>query len=122
MTHRQSQRAGLEVRAIILHFEPSKAEIHRWVGQWFQDHEVYHFIARIMPSIKTLSMRHYRKGSQLRRAGLIHWRKSLLQVVLPDQRLAWFLSLQYEPALNSEHEKIKWSPKQPGAPEPHIFA
>ncbi|MGD0461669.1 MAG: hypothetical protein ABSB74_04190 [Tepidisphaeraceae bacterium] len=112
---------ALEDRAIILHFEPSNAEIHRRVGEWFQDHEVYRFIARIMPSIKTLSMRHYRKGSQLRRAGLADWRKSLLQMVLPDQRLAWFLSLQYEPALNSEHERIKRFTKATGCSRATYF-
>ncbi len=50
---------ALEDRAIILHFDPPNSEVHRRVGEWFQDHEVYRFIARILPSIKVLSMRHY---------------------------------------------------------------
>jgi hypothetical protein len=112
---------ALEDRAIILHFDPTNAEIHRRVGDWFEDMEVYRFIARLLPSIKALSMRHYRKGSQLRRAGLADWRKSLLQMVLPDHRLASFLSLQYEPALNSEGEKIKRFAKVTGCPRATYF-
>ena len=60
----------LEDRAIILYFNPSNAEIHRRVGEWFQDPEVYAFVARIMPFITSISMRHYCKGSQLRQARL----------------------------------------------------
>ena len=40
---------ALEDRAIILHFDPSNAEVHRRVGEWFQDPEVYEFIQIIMP-------------------------------------------------------------------------
>jgi hypothetical protein len=97
---------ALEDRAIILHFNPSNAEVHRSVGEWFQDSEVYGFIAKIMPSVSEISMRHYCKGSQLRRAGLPDWRNSLLQMVLSDPRLACVASLQHEPTLKSEQEKV----------------
>jgi hypothetical protein len=98
---------ALEDRAIILHFDPSNQEVHRRVGEWFQDQEVYGFIARIMPGIKALSMRHYCKGSQLRRAGLSDWRNSLLQMIIPDPRLSCIMAMQYEPALCSERERIE---------------
>ena len=98
---------ALEDRAIILHFNPPNAEVHRRVGEWFQDREVYEFIARIMPFITSLSMRHYCKGSQLRRARLPDWRNGLLQMVLPDPRLACIVALQYEPGLTSERERVE---------------
>lgn len=41
-----------------------------------------------MPIVPTISMRHYGKGSQLRRAGLTEWRNSLLQMISPDRRAA----------------------------------
>jgi hypothetical protein len=93
---------ALEDRAIILHFDPSNAEVHRRVGEWFQDPEVYEFIAGIMPSFSPISMRHYCKGSQLRRAGLPDWRSSVLQMILSDPRLACVASLQHEPTMLSE--------------------
>lgn len=97
---------ALEDRAIILHFDPSNQEVHRRVGEWFQDREVYEFIERIMTVTKALSMRHYCKGSQLRRAGISDWRNSLLQMVLPDPRMACLVALQYEPALASEQARL----------------
>ena len=33
-------------RAIVLHFDPPDAEVHRQVGRWFADPEVYAFVAR----------------------------------------------------------------------------
>jgi hypothetical protein len=98
---------ALEDRAIILHFDPSNAEVHRRVGEWFHDDEVFSFIAQVMPSIRAVSMRHYCKGSQLRRAGLSDWRNSLLQMVLSDTRLACVASLQHDSAPRSEREKIE---------------
>ena len=98
---------ALEDRAIILHFNPPNTEVHRRVGEWFQDREVYEFIASIMPFITSLSMRHYCKGSQLRRARLPDWRNSLLQMVLPDPCLACIVALQYEPGLTSERERVE---------------
>lgn len=97
---------ALEDRAIILHFDPSKLEVHRRVGEWFQDEAVYDFIAGILPSITDLSMRHYCKASQLRRAGLEDWQTSLLQMVLPDPRLACVAALQQRPSLESERERV----------------
>jgi hypothetical protein len=97
---------ALEDRAIILHFHPSNAEMHRRVGEWFDDAEVYAFLARVVDAAPTLSMRHYTKGSQLRRAGLDDWRSSLLQMVLPDPQLACVLALQYEPAFPVEEERV----------------
>jgi len=97
---------ALEDRAIILHFGPSNAEVHRRVATWFRDDEVYQFIAGIMPFIQSLSMRHYWKGSQLRRAGLADWRHSLLQMVLTDPQIAWVAALQHEPGLLSERARV----------------
>lgn len=98
---------ALEDRAIILHFDPPKAEIHRRVGEWFRDAEIYRFIDGVLPLITELSMRHYCKGSQLRRAGLPDWRSNLLQMVLPDQRMACVAALQFETALQSEEARVE---------------
>ena len=97
---------ALEDRAIILHFDPSNQEVHRRVGEWFEDQEVYEFIAELMPHDQAVSMRHYCKGSQLRRAGLSDWRNSLLQMILPESRLACLVALQFEPVPRSEQERV----------------
>lgn len=98
---------ALEDRAIVLHFNPSNDEVHRKVGEWFDDPEVYEFLGRIMAVVPTISMRHYCKGSQLRRAGLADWRISLLQMAIPDTREACVIGVQHDPNLQSEQQRIE---------------
>lgn len=97
---------ALEDRAIILHFCPPNGEVHRKVGEWFDDREVYDFLGKLLPVVPAISMRHYCKGSQLRRAGLDDWRNSLLQMVIPDRRDACAIAVQHDPALSSEQERV----------------
>ena len=97
---------ALEDRAIILHFDPPNSEVHRKVGQWFVDSEVYEFLGQFISAIPAVSMRHYCKGSQLRRAGLADWRNNLLQMAMPDSRLAWFMTVQHDPDLRSEQQRV----------------
>jgi hypothetical protein len=98
---------ALEDRAIVLHFNPSNDEVHRRVGEWFDDPEVYEFLGRVMAVVPTISMRHYCKGSQLRRAGLADWRISLLQMAIPDTREACVISVQHDPNLQSEQQRVE---------------
>jgi hypothetical protein len=98
---------ALEDRTIVLHFEPSNAEVHRKVSECFQDAEVYRLIGETMPAIPAISMRHYCKGAQLRRAGLPDWRMNLLQMILPDPRLACIAALQHEASLRSEEQRAR---------------
>lgn len=98
---------AIEDRAIILHFNPSSDEVHRKVREWFDDPEVYEFLEKLMPMMPAVSMRHYRKGSQLRRAGLTDWRTSLLQMVISDRRAACVLAMQHDPSLRSEEERVE---------------
>lgn len=97
---------ALEDRAIILHFCPPNDEVHRKVGQWFDDADVYAFLAHLLPIVPAISMRHYCKGSQLRKAGLADWRDSLLQMMIPDRRAACAIAVQYDPALGSEQQRV----------------
>jgi hypothetical protein len=97
---------ALEDWAIILHFCPQNQEVHRKVGEWFDDPEVYNFLARLLPLVPDISMRHYSKGSQLRRAGLADWRHSLIQMTLPDRLVACVVATQHDPELRSEHQRV----------------
>jgi hypothetical protein len=98
---------ALEDRAIILHFNPTNEEVHRKVGEWFDDPEVYAFLGQIMTLVPSISMRHYCKGSQLRRAGFDDWRTSLLQMVIPDARDACVIAVQHDPRLLSEQNRVE---------------
>jgi hypothetical protein len=97
---------ALEDRAIILHFCPPNEEVHRRVGEWFDDKEVYGFLGKLIPVVPVVSMRHYCKGSQLRRAGLEDWRSSLLQMVMSDRRSACAIAVQHDPTMDSEQQRV----------------
>jgi hypothetical protein len=97
---------ALEDRAIILHFCPDNAAVHRKVGEWFEDREVYEFLGELLPLIPEVSMRHYCKGAHLRRAGLADWRRSLLQMVLPDARKAAVVAVRCDPSLTTEEQRV----------------
>ena len=98
---------ALEDRAIILHFDPPNEEVHRKVGEWFDDPEVYAFLGQLMKLVPAISMRHYCKGSQLRRAGFDDWRTSLVQMVIPDARHACVIAVQHDPRLLSEQKRVE---------------
>jgi hypothetical protein len=98
---------ALEDRAIVLHFRPSNKEVHDKVAEWFQDREVYEFIGRLLPLTHAISMRHYCKGSQLRRAGLLDWQTSVIQMVVADPRMAGMLAVQHEPNLRTERQRVE---------------
>lgn len=55
--------------------------------------------------IPAVSMRHYCKGSQLRKAGLSDWRASLQQMVVSDSRVACALTIQHESSLRTEEAR-----------------
>lgn len=97
---------ALEDRTIILWFHPSPHEVHRRTAEWFDDQEVYRFIGSYMPHIPQLSMRYYDKGRRLREAGFLDWRKSLLQMILPDRIVAVVAGLQLDPRWTTETQRI----------------
>lgn len=98
---------ALEDRAIILHFDPPGCEVHRKVGEWFDDSEVYDFIGQYLRQVPAVSMRYYEKGRKLRRAGFANWRQSLLLMMLPDRRSAVVAGLQLDPELLDERGRIE---------------
>jgi hypothetical protein len=57
-------------RGHLLFFEPSPVEVHRKVGEWFWDQEVYDFMGENLHLLPGLSMRHYVQGSELKDAGM----------------------------------------------------
>jgi hypothetical protein len=112
---------ALEDRAIILHFAPGNEEVHRQVARWFDDQEVFDFIAEHLSCVPQISMRHYEKGRLLRRAGIADWRTRLLQMILPDKRTAIVASLQVDPAFQSDRERVEHFIQETGLSRPTYY-
>ena len=98
---------ALEDRTITLWFNPSNEEIHRKTAEWFDEPEIYQFISGYLPHIRQLSMRYYEKAKRLRNAGFLNWKKSLLQMMLTDRTAAVVASLQLDPLLANDTQRIQ---------------
>lgn len=97
---------ALEDRAIILNFAPTNAAVHRHVGEWFDDREVYDLIGRMVTIAPAISMRHYIKGRSLKRASLADWQGTIMKMVLGDPVLSAVVALQAED-FDSESQRVE---------------
>ncbi len=61
---------AVENRGHLLFSEPSPAEVHRKVSEWFWDQEVYDFMGENLHLLPGLSMRHYVQAAKLNEAGM----------------------------------------------------
>jgi hypothetical protein len=97
--------AAVEDRCHCVSFEPTPQEVHLRTAAWFDDQEVFDFIAAHLPLITTHSMRHYIQASQARKAGL-DWRKYLRGRWMPDaMRLA--AELRDDPGFPTEKDRVR---------------
>jgi hypothetical protein len=71
-------------RGTVVFFDPDAAELHRFVGQWFQDEEIYGFVGDHLPEIARHSMRFYINAAAHKRLGL-DWKAALLESWATEQ-------------------------------------
>jgi len=112
---------ALEDRAIILFFAPSNLEVHRKVGEWFDDPEVYQFMERCLELVPGVSMRYYEKAHRLRAAHLGDWRRNLLQMLLADSQLAVVARLLLDSSIQTEGARIEGFIRETGLSRPTYY-
>lgn len=96
---------ALEDRGHIIFFHPTAEEVHRYVGGWFQDQEVYGFIEKHLVFINEPSARMYDLSTRRKKAGL-DW-KGMLEEDWFDKRQALIFRIQGDPTLTTEAERAK---------------
>ncbi len=95
---------AVEDRAIIVHFDPTAAELHARVATWFWDQEVYDYVGRHLHFAANLSMRCYGRAAELKRAGM-DWKSAVLSwwgVSAPTVEVA---RLRADPSFDSEEAR-----------------
>jgi hypothetical protein len=97
--------AALEDRAHVVLFGPSALEVHVQVAEWFQDQEVFDYIAEWLHLIKTPSMRRYVKALELKDT-VLDWRDLFLRQLLTDDALV-VARLLSDPTFSSEEARVK---------------
>lgn len=61
---------AVENRGHLLFFEPAPLDVHKKVGEWFWDQEVFDFMGQNLHLLPGLSMRHYIQAAELKDAGM----------------------------------------------------
>jgi hypothetical protein len=104
LSNLNTHTAAMLDRGQPLSFQPSSAEIHREVANWFTDKEIHDFIGEWLSFIPGLSMRDYVKASQMKKAGM-DWRK-LLQMQWKCSRLALVAALRGDKSFATDEERV----------------
>lgn len=90
----RNQNVGAIVdRGILLNFEPSPEEVHRYVSGWFNDDEVLQFIGLLLPAATAVSARVYIQASHLRKAGL-PWQRLICSTLGVSERTQKLIELE----------------------------
>lgn len=97
--------AAVQDRGHLVFFEPTPAEIHREVAEWFWDQEVYDWFAEYLHLIPEPSMRHYVRAAELKDAGL-DWVKVLLSDTVPEKALA-IAKLKADSRYQEERDRVQ---------------
>lgn len=97
--------AAVQDRGHVIDFAPSAAEVHRRVGDWFTDEEIYGWFERNLSVIAKPSMRHYVRAKELKDAGL-DWVTMIGGQFLPP-KLLLVAKLRDDPRYVSEAERVE---------------
>ena len=97
--------AAVQDRGHVIRFEPTAAEIHHAVGEWFGDHEIYDWFGRHLSLVVNPSMRQYVRAAELKAAGL-DWRQMVLQEALPE-KTSLVAELKADERLRTETDRVR---------------
>ncbi|MBI1902934.1 MAG: hypothetical protein HYS13_17695 [Planctomycetia bacterium] len=98
--------AALEDRGHLLFFNPSPLEVHTRTAEWFWDQKVFDFFSAHLHLIPDISMRHYFRAAELKRAGL-NWKHLVLQQFLPDHNTLLVAQLKLDPTYQTEQQRVE---------------
>jgi hypothetical protein len=85
---------------VTIRFAPSKAEVHRYVGEWFprdrRTGEIYDYIGTCLPLIPVADVRDYTKSLTLYD---MNWREQLHEAWTGDEYLSAALAVVNDPVI-----------------------
>lgn len=110
--------SAIEDRGILIRFEPSAAEVHDYVSEWFVDDEVLTFISTLLPLAKTASARIYMIASELRQANL-DWKRAIGESLGITHRAALLIDIESSGA--SPKEKARRYQEETGLSQPTYY-
>jgi hypothetical protein len=97
---------ALHSRAVVLHFDPPNSEVHRAVGLWFWDEEIYAWFGRHAARLLPLDARWYVIAYEDKRAGR-DWRGIVLNAYALDRVACLVQDLEEDPACPTSEDKAR---------------
>jgi len=98
---------ALEDRGHMLFFDPTPTEVHRRTAEWFREPEIYEFVGKHLPLVKSLSMRDYQIALEAKEANL-DWHHVLLNRLLKCSRRRLLAArLMNDPSFDTEEDRAR---------------
>lgn len=98
--------AAIVDRGLCVEFAPNAEEVHREVGTWFDDEEIYAYMGRLLMDVAEPSMRTYIVARQLKRIGQ-DWRGAIAQSLGVKPALAKVAALLQSDEYATEAERVR---------------
>jgi len=111
---------AVENRGHLLFFEPTAAEVHLKVAEWFWDQEVYDFFGANLHLLPGLSMRHYVQAAELKAAGM-EWLDILHREGFAEKTVL-VAKVKNDPQYRTENERIAAFKEQGGGGRSTYFS
>jgi hypothetical protein len=102
----ETNLAAVLDRAFVLHFAPSTKEVHREVGLWFKEPEIYEFIGENLAMAQDASMRLYVKAAELKSHDM-DWKDWILSQWTNHKPLALVVKILGDRGLNTAEDRVK---------------
>jgi hypothetical protein len=97
---------AIQSRAVVLYFDPSNAEIHRYVGEWYWNQEVHDWMGRHLTRLGPIDTRWYIIADRDKRAGR-DWRRLILKAHTLDITTCLIQDLEDDPAFPMVEDKAR---------------
>ena len=78
---------ALQDRGVVIHFEPSNYELHRYVETWFDDKKILSFIGCHLKIVPSILVRDYIAAKKLKTSKEIDWKTTLRRSWKLDPKL-----------------------------------
>jgi len=106
LANRNTNEVALQSRAILLHFDPPNAEIHKAASRWFSDQEIHDWFGQHVSRLEPIDCRWYGHAERDKTATR-NWRQLILDTHGIDRISTVIQDLETDPAYPTREDKAR---------------
>jgi hypothetical protein len=99
-------RAAIQSRALMLHFEPDNVEVHRMVACWFWDQEIHDWVGKRLGRLERIEARSYIHAAN-DKATLRDWQHHFREANAKDAVESLVQDLEVDPAYPTVKDRVR---------------